>query len=95
MTERASSARSISEPFPLKARFRRRLVPGLLAFVGISLLIIGGTARFAVEAIYLELAQRRAQTIERSISDSSNVAWNTLMSGASMDELRKSDVAQH
>jgi adenylate cyclase len=94
MTERASSARSISEPFPLKARFRRRLVPGLLAFVGISLLIIGGTARFAVEAIYLELAQRRAQTIERSISDSSNVAWNTLMSGASMDELRKSDVAQ-
>jgi len=83
----------IDEPFPLKDRFRRRFIPALLAFVGISLLIIGFTARHAVEAIYLELAQRRAQSIVRSIEETENATWAGLMAGRSLTELERNDVA--
>jgi adenylate cyclase len=78
---------SLGEPFPLKDRFRRRFVPALLGFVGLSLAIIGFTAKAAVETIYLELAQRRAQTIERSVSAVSPAAWAALMEGRSVADL--------
>ncbi|MEK9726415.1 MAG: hypothetical protein VW405_23435, partial [Rhodospirillaceae bacterium] len=42
---------------------------------------VGFTARQAVEAIYLELAQRRAQTIERAVSETAPKAWMSLMAG--------------
>ena len=81
-----NSSSPMGEPFPLKTRFRRRFVPALLAFVGISLLIIGLTALHTVEAIYLELAQQRAQTIERSVAGSDQTAWTEIMAGRSPAE---------
>lgn len=93
MTETHAEHPPIGEPFPLKRLFRRRFAPALLGFIGISLLIIGLTAQHAIEAIYLELAQRRAQTIERSVADSSTAAWASLMAGRSLAELQKSNDA--
>lgn len=88
MAQPAATARPMDEPFPLQRRFRGRFVPALLAFVGVSLLIIGLTARQAVEAIYLEQAQRRAQTIERSVAESSPAAWQAFMAGSSLSDLQ-------
>jgi adenylate cyclase len=81
MTERGKSPAPLGEPFPIRKRFRLRVVPAFLGFVGISLVIVGFTARQAVEAIYLELAQRRAQTIERAVSETAPKAWMSLMAG--------------
>lgn len=83
----------LGEPFPLQTSFRRRFVPALLAFIGASLLLIGLTAKFAVEAIYLEMAQRRAQTIERAVAETSGDAWYALMSGKSLTVLQQSENA--
>ncbi len=95
MTHINAQSSSPGEPFPLKKRFRGRFIPALFAFVGISLVIIGLTARFAVEAIYLELAQRRAQTIERSMAESSGPAWQALMSGQSSPQSRSAQGGQN
>lgn len=80
----------IEEPFPLKARFWRRVVPAFFILIGISLAIMGFTARAAIESIYLELAQKRAQTIVRSVRERSGPAWEHLMAGTSVQALRDS-----
>lgn len=92
MSER-SERPSVGEPFPLARLFRRRFAPALVGFVGVFLLITGLTARQVIEAIYLELAQRRAQTIERSVAESSPRAWAALMAGRALAELRRSEDA--
>ncbi len=94
MYDRKTKHTPIGEPFPLKERFRRRIIPTLIGFVGLSLLIIGLTAKYAVETIYLELAQRRAQTIERSVAESSKDAWSSLMAGQNLAELQKTTDAE-
>ncbi len=66
-------------PFPLLRRFRRRIVPGLLAFV---LLLVGLTALAAREVmreIYLDLAQRRADVIARAVSAAAPEAWTRFL----------------
>ena len=70
---------TLEQPFPLKRLFRRRFVPVLLAFVALSLILIGFTAGQVVESIYLELAQRRAQTIARAVDHHEPKAWHALM----------------
>lgn len=70
------------QPFPLRRLFRRRIVPFLvlfiLALVGLSVL----GARQATEAIYLDLAQRRADTIGRAVSAAAPEAWAALKAGS-------------
>lgn len=79
----------LEAPFPLKRRFRRRFVPALIGFIGIALVIIGLSGRAMVEAIYLELAQRRAQTIQRAVADAGGPAWDHLMAGRALEDLRR------
>lgn len=79
----------MSETFPLQKKFRGRIVPALLGFLGITLLIVGLTAKNAVETIYLELAQKRAQTIERAVAGSSTDAWSALMAGRTLTDLQE------
>ncbi len=78
--------RALDAPFPLKQRFLTRFVPGFLALIAVSLVIIALTAQQAVEAIYLELAERRAETIARSVADSAPAAWDGLMAGQPVAE---------
>ena len=89
MPDHSDDTSLIEDPFPLKERFQRRFIPGLLGFVVVFLLIIGVTAKQAVESIYLELAQKRAQTIARSVSEEAKDAWRALMAGKSISELNE------
>lgn len=87
-----SDLRTLEEqPFPLRRHFRRRIVPFLVLFITalVALTVFG--ARQATEAIYLDLAQRRADTIARAVSSAAPAAWLDLMAGRGTDspELHK------
>ncbi len=79
------------QPFPLRKLFKRRNVPVLVLFILalVSLSIVG--ARQAAEAIYLDLAQQRADTIGRAVAAAAPEAWASLMAGQDVrsDDLRK------
>ena len=85
-----SETQPSEQPFPLKRLFRRRFVPAFVGFIGVFLLLVGFTARHVTESIYLELAQRRAQTIARAVAAAAPVAWNELMAGRTLADLRTS-----
>ncbi len=74
--------RSLEEqPFPLRRHFRRRIVPFLVLFIVVLVALTVFGARQATEAIYLDLAQRRADTIARAVSTAAPAAWVDLMAG--------------
>jgi class 3 adenylate cyclase len=79
------------QPFPLRRRFQRRIVPFLVLFIAILVALTVFGTRQATEAIYLDLAQRRADTIARAVSGAAPVAWADLMAGRPPDspELRQ------
>lgn len=81
MNEPTSEILPSEQPFPLKRLFRRRFVPVFLSFIGLFLILMGGTARHVTESIYLELAPRRAQTIARAVAAHAPDSWNQLMAG--------------
>lgn len=92
--KRSDPEHTFDEPFPLQSRFRRRFLPALVGFVGILLLLIGLTARQVIETIYLELAQKRAQTIASSVQDVAPDAWRQIMEGAVISELSEQGPAR-
>ncbi|WNJ99460.1 adenylate/guanylate cyclase domain-containing protein [Thalassospiraceae bacterium LMO-JJ14] len=78
------------QPFPLGRLFRRRFIPAFLGFTGLFLVLLGITARHVIEEIYLEQAQRRAQTIARAVADIAPAPWAHLMAGTTLAELQNS-----
>ncbi|NQV59330.1 MAG: adenylate/guanylate cyclase domain-containing protein [Alphaproteobacteria bacterium] len=88
--EHTSEALPSEQPFPLKRLFRRRFIPAFLGFIGIFLILIGYTARYVSESIYLEQAQRRAQTIARAVAKHAPDAWKQLMEGRAFADLQSS-----
>jgi len=61
-----------------------------MVFIGVFLFLIGFTAGKIIESVYLELAQRRAQTIARAVNDRAPTAWKALMSGHTVTDLKSS-----
>lgn len=89
MSQQPSEPDQLDLPFPLRKLFRRRFIPALIGFIGFFLLLVGITATQIVESIYLELAQRRAQTIARAVADHAPKAWRELMSGRTVADLTR------
>lgn len=80
----------LGTPFPLRRRFFRYVVPGLVLFLAA---LIGTTviaSRAVLEGVYLQQAQRRAQAIAGAAARAEPQAWANLLSGAT---LTKSDFA--
>lgn len=79
------------QPFPLRRLFKRRIVPILVLFIAtlVALSVFG--ARQVAEGIYLDLAQRRADTIGRAVAAAAPEAWASLMAGHDVrsDDLHK------
>lgn len=82
------------QPFPLSRLFRRRFIPAFIGFAGLFLLLLGVTAQQVIEDIYLEQAQRRAQTIARAVAETAPEAWSHLMGGQTLRELGNSQDAE-
>lgn len=77
------------QPFPLRRLFKRWIVPFLVLFIVVLVALTVVGARQATEAIYLDLAQRRADTIARAVSAAAPGAWAALMAG---DEVRSAEL---
>lgn len=76
------AASRFETPYPLARLFRRRFLPGFLLF-GLTFALLGAFgARTIVETVYLEQAQRRAETIARAMEEQVPRAWARLMHGA-------------
>ncbi len=69
------------KPFPLRDTYRRRILPGLLAFVVVLVAAAGFAAREAVQTIYLDQARRHADSIARALDKSAPRAWDALLTG--------------
>lgn len=71
----------LGAPFPLRSRFRTRILPGLLVFVIIlSSTLWLGTNR-VMQSIYLDLARHRVATIAHALASAAPSAWAQLLSG--------------
>ena len=76
------------QPFPISSLFRRRFIPAFMGFTALFLLLLGLTAQHVIEQIYLELAQRRAQTIARAVAVNAPESWAHLMGGRTLADLQ-------
>ncbi|MBT3307244.1 MAG: hypothetical protein HN377_12300, partial [Alphaproteobacteria bacterium] len=71
----------LGQPFPLRRHFRRRILPGLFVFLAVLAGAAGLAATNVIQAIYLEQAGRKAETIAHAVSTAAPEAWATLISG--------------
>ncbi|MDA0996942.1 MAG: adenylate/guanylate cyclase domain-containing protein [Proteobacteria bacterium] len=73
-----SAALDIDQPYPLSRHFRRRILPAFFVLI----LLIPGLAAWGgadlVSAIYLQQAERRAETINRAVAAEAETAWREL-----------------
>jgi len=77
----------LDAPFPLLAGFKRQVLPILLVLFGLFILLSAFGALTAMREIYLELAQRRAESIARSAGLDYPELWNTLMTSERAHEV--------
>lgn len=69
------------QPYPLRRLFLRYILPGLLAVVVASAALSVYGARLLAEGVYLEQATRRAQIVDRAMTEAVPAAWRRLKAG--------------
>lgn len=74
---------SFDQPYPLLRLFLRYIVPGLLILLVLSAFLTGVGARQLAEGLYLEQATRRAQVIDRAMTEVASDHWRRLKRGES------------
>lgn len=77
----APAEASFDQPFPLQRRFRRQVLPALLALLAATILLMVVGAGWLTERIYLEEADRRVQIIDRALTDHAPEAWARMKRG--------------
>jgi class 3 adenylate cyclase len=75
------NAHAFEQPYPLLRLFVRYIVPGLLTLLALSAVLAGVGARHLAEGLYLEQATRRAQVIDRAMSEVAPDHWRRLKRG--------------
>jgi class 3 adenylate cyclase len=69
------------QPYPLLRYFVRVILPGLILLLVISVALTALGARVLTEGIYLEQATRRAQVIDRAMTEAAPGPWHRLKRG--------------
>lgn len=72
---------TLDQPFPLRTRFRRQILPALAVFIVALAGLTAWGAQRATRAIYLEQAQRRAQAVAEEVAKAAPDHWRALMAG--------------
>jgi adenylate cyclase len=75
------NADSFDQPYPLLRLFLRYIVPGLLILLALSAVLTAVGARQLAEGVYLEQATRRAQVIDRAMTEVAPDHWRRLKHG--------------
>ncbi|GAB6052494.1 hypothetical protein JCM17960_13140 [Magnetospira thiophila] len=70
---------TIESPYPLRQLFKRRIIPGLIVFVIVSLGLSWFGVREALRAVYLEQADRRGETIASASQTAQPEAWTAYL----------------
>jgi class 3 adenylate cyclase len=78
---RADDQARFDQPYPLLRSFVRFILPGLGLLLVISAVLTMYGARQLAEGVYLEQATRRAQVIDRAMTEAVPDAWHRLKSG--------------
>ncbi|MCW9035222.1 MAG: adenylate/guanylate cyclase domain-containing protein [Rhodospirillales bacterium] len=91
--ENNNSSILTDEPFPLKSKFYRTALPGLIVVAALVVGLSIFSTLSAMKEVYLKLAQDRAETLVRSAIKLHPTAWDAFMQGTlsieDMDILRK------
>lgn len=69
------------QPYPLLRSFVRFILPGLALLLVVSAVLTTYGARQLAEGVYLEQATRRAQVIDRAMTEAAPNAWRRLKGG--------------
>jgi class 3 adenylate cyclase len=69
------------QPYPLRRYFLRAIVPGLACLLLVSAVLTVVGARRLAEGVYLEQATRRAQVIDRAMTEVAPEPWRRLKRG--------------
>lgn len=72
---------SLDRPYPILARFKHRMVPLLLAFIGVLVLTTSLAMETVQEKIYLHLSQVRAQGLAEGVNRIAPESWVKLLAG--------------
>ena len=78
---KAATGHRFEQPYPLRRLFLRYIVPGLMVMVVASAALSVYGARELAEGVYLEQATRRAQIVDRAMSEAAPTAWRRLKAG--------------
>lgn len=69
------------QPYPLLRYFVRYILPGLILLLPVSAALTVFGARLLAEGVYLEQATRRAQVIDRAMTEAAPDRWHRLKNG--------------
>lgn len=81
MVAAAHEGARFDQPYPLLRSFVRFILPGLALLLVISAALAMYGARQLAEGVYLEQATRRAQVIDRAMSEAAPKPWRRLKNG--------------
>ncbi|MBT4940876.1 MAG: adenylate/guanylate cyclase domain-containing protein [Rhodospirillaceae bacterium] len=77
----------IDRPYPLRRRFRRRILPAFLILLLLIPALAGWGGAGLIEAVYLQLAERRAAVIDRAVATEAGAGWQALKTAQSPEQL--------
>lgn len=75
------TAHPFEQPFPILRPFLRYILPGLVLLLAIAAVLAAVGARKLAEGVYLEQATRRAQIIDRAMTEAAPNSWRRLKGG--------------
>ncbi|MBT6530125.1 MAG: adenylate/guanylate cyclase domain-containing protein [Betaproteobacteria bacterium] len=85
---------TLDSPYPLKSKFRRLVLPGLILLTLAIGLTMGKGSSWLTQRIYLQISENRAATIERALKEENAAEWNALQSSKSPHSIYKSPNGQ-
>ncbi len=76
--EKVLAGADIEQPYPLRRNFRRVILPAFLFLILLIPMLAAWGGADLVSSVYLQQAERRAETIDRAVAAESAAAWAAL-----------------
>jgi class 3 adenylate cyclase len=80
--------------YPLRSRFVRLILPGLLLYAAATVAVVTLGTRAAIHEVYVDLAQREVASLEHAIANAAPREWRVLLSAPSASTFLASEDGQ-
>ncbi|MHB1220233.1 MAG: adenylate/guanylate cyclase domain-containing protein [Alphaproteobacteria bacterium] len=77
---------AVDKAYPLRSRFQKLILPGLIAFSALLIFAVSFGTRDAIKEVYLTLAQRRVRALAGAIHQVAPAEWHALLSTSLITE---------